>query len=1418
MSTLPFHPAVSQWFADHHGRPTPPQERGFPHIRAGAHVLIAAPTGSGKTLSAFLSAINDLLEAGLHDRLPDETFVVYVSPLKALSRDIERNLQVPLAGIKRQLQKQGTTAPEIRTALRTGDTSASERSRILKQHPHILVTTPESLYLLLTSERGQKLLGKTRTIIVDEIHALLTTKRGAHLALSLERLTALCESNGLPQPQRVGLSATQNPPQEVAKYLTGGSKQDPLDCIIIDEGHQRTLDLSAWVPEAPLEAVMSAEAWTGIYDELARLIDEHRTTLIFANTRKLTERVTRFLAERIGKDLVTSHHGSLSRQLREDAESRLKAGKLRALVATASLELGIDIGDVDLVCQLGSPGSVATLLQRVGRSGHSVGAIPKGRLFPQSRDDLVQCAALLDCVQRGELDRVEMCTGALDILSQQLVATLAAKDWNEEELYTLVTKSAPYAALSKDQFDAVVGTLTNGFVTSRGRRAAYVHRDETTGRLRARRGARLAALTSGGAIPENFDYDVLLMPSEVRVGSVNEDFAIESSAGDVFQLGNTSYQIEKVDPGAVRVHDAQGLPPNLPFWLGEAPSRSDELSASVSRLRTRVEETLQEDETFVRRKLASSLATELGLSPGASEQLVDYLSSTFHALGTMPTQRRLVAERFFDETGAMHIVIHCPRGMRVNRALGLALRKRFCRSFNVELQAAAGEDALLLSLGPMHSFPLHEVWSFLSPDSAEHVLTQALLDSPLFQTRFRHNATRALAILRYRGGKRTPPRFQRMEADDLLAQCFPDQVACLENIAGDRSIPEHPLVEQTIADTLNEAMDVDRFVSLLTDIKNGTVETISLDLTEPSPLAHEILNARPYAFLDDAPLEERRAQAVVLRRNSLAAEGKDLAQLDPEAIAQVLSEAEPDPRDPDELHDVLTIYAFATFDETLKWEQQIDRPLIEPLLSKRRATVIQVRGSPLLVASSWSERALRAVTRNEITDLAELCRGRLEWSGPITASEMAALLGIDQEAARSALLTLETEGFAVRGRFKTSTISPSDEDEFCERRLLARIHRRTLGRLRREIEPVSPSQLIEFYCHWQGLATDKQYRGPEGTLAVIERLAGFPIAAGAWEADVLPSRVANYDPSFLDQLSLSGQILWKAANLASRRLTRATPILLLPRQDAGVPASFTSVNWNEDNLSSNARRVAQYLVDARAAFFPDIQRSCGLLTTQAEEAISELTARGYCTTDGFSGLRTLITPASRRRKPRRIGRPSWGRRTRHSTPLGLEWAGRISWCSNDDSSFQPSELSSPQRDQEELTRIAWRLLRRWGIVFHRLLVHEDSLPPWRELVRVFWRLEARGEIRGGRFVSLFSGEQFALPEAVADLRRLRRGPPTNQPLRICASDPLNLAGILTPDPRVSRSSASHLEIVGGQYRTRKAPTLDTRSESLSSAD
>jgi len=1412
------HPLVRDWFIARFGTPTEPQVQGWPHILAGETTLISAPTGSGKTLAAFLACIDRLVRKAIAGELADCTEVLYVSPLKALGNDIQKNLEIPLGEIRQLAGERGILMPEIRAAVRTGDTPAYQRQKMLTRPPHILVTTPESLYILLTVEKSRSILKSVRTVIVDEIHAVADDKRGAHLTLSLERLEHLAES----APVRIGLSATQKPIELVARFLTGSERPEPA---IVQIGQRRELDLAVEVPASELGAVASNEMWGEIYDRLAELARQHRSTLIFVNTRRLAERLAHHLGERLGKDAVAAHHGSLSRKLRLAAEEKLKTGQLRALVATASLELGIDIGTVDLVCQIGSPRAIAVGLQRIGRAGHWRGAVPKGRLFATTRDDLVECAALVRAIRQADLDTLVLPDTPLDILAQQIVAMCAAEDWSEDELFRVMRRAFPYRNLSRTDFDEIVEMLSEGIAAPRGRYGTYLHRDRVNGWVRGRRGSRLAAITSGGAIPENSLYSVVAMPEGTTVGTVDEDFAVESLAGDIMLLGNTSWRIRRVESGRVLVEDAQGAPPNVPFWRGEAPARSDELSQHVAELRERLSAMTSNvtpggvhEKTPELTAAVGWLQQECGLDTAGAEQLVEYIVAGRAVLGAVPSQTTVIAERFFDESGGMQLVIHAPFGGRINKAWGLALRKRFCRSFNFELQAAATDNGLNISLAEQHSFPLADVFHFVYPASVKEVLEQAALASPLFTARWRWDARRALALLRFQGGKRVAPNIQRMRADDLLAGVFPEALACQENIEGEIKIPDHPLIREVMKDVLTEAMDIEGLQRLLGDIGAGRIRCIAVDTPIPSQFSHEILNANPYAYLDDAPLEERRARAMEMRRMLPDSVLSEVGRLDPAAIAQVRADAWPDVRDAEELHDaLLTLIAIPELGEesdeqnvTATPEPRLLRAVLqesarewrgyfEQLASERRATRAFFDGASTWVAaergrifariflSARFEQPLPEIeTAAPSADdaLLALVTGWMLHVGPTTAQELSDILRLPMAAIDRALLRLEANGAILRGRFTEST---GDQTEWCERRLLARVHRLTIGTLRKQIEPMTPAQFMRWLLRWQHVAPGSQLLGERGTLEALQQLQGFEAPARAWERQILARRIAAYDPKVLDHLCLTGAVGWgrlsphpatlEAVTVEGRRVipTSVAPITFFVREDADWMIPRRKPEEEARGLSRTASEALVFLRQRGASFFADVVRGTGRLKAEVETALWELVAAGMITADGFDNLRALIDP--KRRSGHGSGRAA---RPRHS-------AGRWSLLYSD----------APVDRASALDATCWMLLRRYGVVFREVLTRETILPRWREMLIALRRLEDRGEVRGGRFVSGFLGEQFALPIALESLRAMRGVQPDGETITLSSADPLNFVGILVPGERVSTTSGKFVAFRDG---------------------
>ena len=1400
-SLAAFHPLIQRWFTERLGDPSPPQQQGWPAIRRGEDVLIAAPTGSGKTLAAFLACVDELLRAALEGKLTDQTSIVYVSPLKALGNDVQLNLLKPLEEIYQLARAEGLAPEKIRVRVRSGDTRPSERAGMVKKPPHILITTPESLYLYLTARQSRETLRLVKTVIVDEIHALARDKRGSHFTLSMERLKALVSGS----PQLIGLSATQKPLEEIAAFLTGRANDgSPRACTPVSVGHIRPWEISIETPDQELSAVATHEMWGQIYDRLEALSREHRTILIFTNTRRLSERVAHDLGERLGEDKVAAHHGSMARELRLAAEKRLKEGSLQVMVATASLELGIDIGSVDLVCQLGSPRSIAVCLQRIGRAGHHKGGVSKGILFALTRDELVECAALVRAIREGELDAVRLPQKPMDVLAQQVVASCAAEEWDEENLFALFKRAHPYRNLDWSEFEQLLRMLSEGVSTSRGRSRVHLHRDRVNGKLRARPGARITALTNGGAIPDTFTYPVIAEPDEKMVGTLDEDFAVESMAGDVFLLGSTAWRFQRILGGTVRVEDAKGQAPTVPFWVGEAPARTDELSFQVGRLR----EDLPEQSDPV-----EFLHAKVGLAPPIAEFLVRYVRAATDVLGGVPSQRTVIAERFFDEAGGMQLILHAPFGGRINRAWGLALRKRFCRTFDFELQAAASDDGILLSLGEQHSFPLHEVFDFLSPDDVEEVLVQALLQTPMFGTRFRWNASRSLALMRYSMGKRVPPQIQRARSDDLMAAVFPAQVACQENANAHVELPDHPLVNETVKDCLREAMDVDGLKEVLRGIRQGRIRTLSVDLPEPSVFAHQLLNSNPYTYLDDAPLEERRARAVSVRRTLPPEDATAFGALDAEAIEQVRSDASPLLRDKEELHDAL-------LQLVLMKEEGVDAVDLEALIGESRVARLMVNGRAFLVAAERVAHAWVLFPRSPLSPplqllpgdqavsrenaVLALVRGWMEICGPIAPRDLSERLFISEEEVRQALAQLEAQGQVLRGRFTPG--AAADETEWCDRRLLQRIHRLTVGRLRKEIEPLSAKDFMRFLFRWHHLDAGDPLRGKGGLLKTVALLQGYEAPAAAWEQVLLPSRMRPYLPELLERACWDGEIAW---GRLSRREGKTPPgprrgagnaSELVPLDGAGVTsrralpgrnANITFVRREEldwllvaarphaaeaalelpKDLSHAAGTVAEVLQRRGASFFTELVSASRRLPAEVEDALWELLARGLVTADAVDNLRVLQSPKRRKRQK------------------ALRRGGPGRWTL-----LKAAEQPSTAQVNEHLARV---FLQRYGIVWRDLVLREALAPTWREPLYVYRRMEARGEIRGGRFLSGFAGEQFALPEAVDIARAVRRSPATGKPVQLSAVDPLNLTGVVTPGQRVAAILGNVVTYVDG---------------------
>jgi ATP-dependent Lhr-like helicase len=1578
MSLAGFHPVIQRWFASRFAAPTEPQARGWPEIAAGRHTLIAAPTGSGKTLTAFLAVIDRLFREAAEGRLADGMRVVYVSPLRALSNDMHRNLETPLAEIMAEMRsaecgvrnvdtgsepkesinhQPSTINPSdhqptrhhspltthhsppslIRVGLRTGDTPSHKRAQLVKHPPHIFVTTPESLYLMLTAERSREVLRTVDTIIVDEIHALVRDKRGSHLALSLERLAALTD-----RPlQRIGLSATQKPLERMAEFLVGGDRHFGFSILdfglegrgdaaqienrkskiqnppvsLIDVGHQRALDLAIETPPSDLGAVCTHEQWEEVNARIVELINAHRSTLIFVNTRRLAERLTHQLTQLLGEEHVSSHHGSLAADIRLDTEQRLKNGQLKAVVATASLELGIDVGHIDLVIQIGSPRSIATFLQRIGRSGHALGLVPKGRLFALTRDELLECMALMRAIDAGRLDATPIPAAPLDVLAQQIVAEVAAQEWSTDELFALCRRAYPYRNLSRADFDAVLHFLSEGITDTAGRSRTFLHHDQVNRRVRARKNARLAAINNGGAIPEVDSIRVVLDDEHTVVGSVDEDFGVESMAGDIFLLGNNSWRIRMLRGNDLVVTDAHGAPPTIPFWRGEAPGRTIELSEEVSRLREDIEQRItdsgfsildfgletqeraqiQNPKSKIQNNLIRWLAHETHASEHAAGQVLTYIAAQHAAIGLVPTQSRVVFERFFDESGGMQLVVHAPFGGRINRAWGLAMRKRFCRSFDFELQASADDDGFILSLGPQHSFPIESLFPMLRTDNVRNLLEQALLAVPMFHVRWRWNATRALIVARQRNGKKVPPALQRFRSEDLLTAVFPKLTGCQENITGDHEIPDHPLVRQTMHDCLHEALDLDGLADILARVERGEIAFVARDTREPSPFAYEVLNANPYAFLDGGEIQERRARAVSTRRSLSVDSVRDLGRLDPAAIEQVVAEAQPLVRNADELHDVLLSRILlpvdsepSSSDEEMRGSGDeatakiaaVSHPSPHPFIPSsphppeyleyfheltragRAATVTYGTGRTAWVAAErWPAVPVMfpdaacdpplSVPSGVRTDWIDTearvatIRGLLEVCGPITHDEVAHRLGFTPSQSAAALEALEGEGAVLRGQFKDFGFSILDfgleansqneskiqnpkskippPPEWCHRRLLARIHRLTIAGLRREIEPVDVPTFVRFLAHHHGVLPATRRNGANGVFEAIAQLQGFEVPAAAWERDVLASRVRAYRSQWLDELCLAGEVGWgrlyppprdpeAARPMAS--ITRVAPVSLFLREDLPWLVKVDSPP-DDTALSSPARDALDLFRHRGALFAADLMDALQLLPAQVDDVLGELVTRGFVTSDGFAGLRSLVrTPSADETVPHERRGPKVIRRRRSTAGAG-RWSEFRPFSRDPEqkpvvspapprsrapapSQSLPDSPSSASRAREATEHWAWQLLRRWGVMFRDLLQCETAAPAWFELAQVYRRLEARGEIRGGRFIKGVAGEQFALPDTIRELRRARDMAESHELVVLSAADPLNLTGVLCDAPRVPGLATNRVAWLGGE--------------------
>ncbi|HZZ09033.1 MAG TPA: DEAD/DEAH box helicase, partial [Candidatus Binataceae bacterium] len=1307
-----FHPAVRAWFAERFGSPAPAQTLGWPVIAEcdtppGHDVLLCAPTGSGKTLAAFMWAIDRLFRDAERGELGDRVSVLYVSPLKALANDIKVNLEEPLIGIRQTAQRlavgEGRSEEvkpilEVRAGLRTGDTPANERSAMLRRPPHILVTTPESLFILLTSPRFRQSLSAVRYVIVDELHALAPNKRGAHLMLTLERLERMVRLTGAPRPARIGLSATLNPIERLAGFLAGvetgadGARRPRPVKVVRADDRARRMDLQVIAPGPDLGALATHQHWEAMYDAVAALVREHRTTLVFTLSRRWAERIALNLQKRLGNDAVMAHHGSLARAERLAAEQRLKRGELRALVATASLELGIDVGAVELVCQIDSPKTISAAIQRIGRSGHRLDATPKGRLFALTLDDLLECAAAVRAIRHGRLDEVEIPTGCLDVAAQQIVAIAAEEDEiGEADLLRTLRGAYNFAELDHEALRHLLDQMAAELPARIQGAAPKIFYDRIGARVRARRGARLAAITSGGTIPESGNLDVVIESQGRKIGDIEEDFAQESSRGDIFALGSMPWRVLGISRNRFLVEPAPGMAPSLPFWQTEAAGRSPALSAEVSELRGEIFERITRGDEAA---AAAFLSGECAMDERAARQAIDYVRRGQSALGAIPNERTIVVERFFDGLGGTQVVIHTPFGMRVNRGLGLAIRKRLCQSFDFEIQASAIDDAVLLALNARHSFPLESLMAMISSRTVRHVLGQALLAAPMFEVRMRHVATRALAVMRSSRGRKVPAWIQRLRAQELAAAIFPGREACLENRPPDVELPAHFIATETMHECLTESTDIGRIEELLRAIEQGATRVVTVDAIAPSVFTHRILLAWDYSFLDDGERANRRSRTVSLNR-AMAEDvlrTEDLsAMLAAEAVEGVEAEVSGRAmarraRDRDELYQLIRAHgalAAGALEERVAGEANAMLSSLE-----REGRVVRARfssGAPeRLIASEDAalfaaaypeaifERHAEAPPPVEVSGARaleaddaerEIVRRAMATSGPVEIAELAERLKMAPATLEKHLLALEAKGLIFRGHFTprraalgasrgravTAGAVTASPEQWCDRYNLEKIHRLTLSRLRAETEPCADHEYAAFRMRWNhvggaGIAADQS-----GVAAVLEQLSGVALSPELWERAILPARIPGYRPEWLDLLCLGGEVVWAAVPGEDAGDEVPARITFLRRRRAGA-ARFDEAAANSaaaELTDRDEQRVFLALAAGGAQYLDQLAERAGLAERTALAALWRLAAAGRVSNDSFAPLRLLWAAP----EAVRAMAPGAHRRARHDAAL-----------------------------------------------------------------------------------------------------------------------------------------------------------------------
>jgi ATP-dependent helicase Lhr and Lhr-like helicase len=1472
-----FHPAVRAWFVERFGKPSPAQALGWPAIAGcdktpGHDVLLCAPTGSGKTLAAFMWAIDRLFREAERGQLGDRISVLYVSPLKALANDIRVNLEEPLTGIRAAAQRlaaggNGRGKPaqdktkrllEVRAGLRTGDTTAGERSAMLRRPPHILVTTPESLFILLTSPRFRQSLGAVRHIIVDELHALAPNKRGAHLMVTLERLERMVRASGAPRPARIGLSATLNPIGRLAEFLAGaevdsnGARHPRPVKIVRADDRARKMDLRVIAPGPELGALATHQHWEAMYDAVAEMVRQHRTTLVFTLSRRWAERIALNLQKRLGNDAVMAHHGSLARAERLQAEQRLKRGELRALVATSSLELGIDVGAVDLVCQIDSPKSISAAIQRIGRSGHQLDATPKGRLFALTLDDLIECGAAVRAIRQGRLDEVEIPGGCLDVAAQQIVAIAAEEDEiGEADVMRLVRGAYNFAGLDRKTLTNLLEQLSAELPARIQGAAPKIFYDPIGARVRARRAARLAAITSGGTIPESGNLDVVIASEGRRIGDVEEDFAQESSRGDIFTLGSTPWRVLGISRNRFLVEPAPGMAPSLPFWQTEAAGRSPALSSETSALRVEIFRRIEQADGLA---AAEFLAAECAMDESAARQAVDYIRRGQGALGAIPDDHTLVVERFFDGLGGTQIVIHAPFGMRVNRGLGLAIRKRLCQSFDFEIQASAIDDAVLLALNARHSFPLESLMAMLSPRTVRRVLEQALLAAPMFEVRLRHVATRALLVMRSARGRKVPAWIQRLRAQEISAAIFPQRDACLENRPAEVELPGHFIAAETMHECLTESADIERIERLLSAIERGAMRVVTVDAIAPSVFAHRILLAWDYSFLDDGERANRRSRTVSMNR-AMAEDvfrTEDLsAMLASEAVQSVEAEVSGRAlsrraRDRDELcaliraHGALEITDAAeriagdadAMVSALEREGRVVRARLvagarELLIVAQDAALFRAAYPDVTVERSAGAPELPIEARTEVPEPGEaqreIVRRAMATSGPLEVSEIAERLRMTAAAVKNHLLALEAGGVVFRGHFTPrmgrvgapqAPAMASPPEQWCDRYNLEKIHRLTLSGLRAQIEPCADHEYAAFRLRWNHVGGAGIEADQAGVAAVLEQLSGVALAPELWERDVLPVRIPGYRPEWLDLLCLGGAVVWAAVPGDEPAGEIPSRITFLRRRRAGggrldgTAASAIAGEFSDED----ERKVFLALAAGGAQYLDELAERAGLAERTALAALWRLAAAGRVSNDSFAPLRLLWSApeaATRAISPgaaaNRRTRQDAAIRARLRSSVSGRWSALGGSAAASAATDPPSagaisgENSAALRERDLARDRAEALLRRHGIVSREMLALQGEHLAWHDISFALRRMEYAGTIRRGYFVRGLSGEQYALPEALEMLAVVRGLNPAREgPVAISAADPANPYGAMLPGCGIAREPGNVLVLRAGR--------------------